>query len=97
MARSLRIKESGDRDYIYILACLEAFGSRHGMPRSILTNQGKQFENDLFKNFHHAFSIQMKRNARYHPAYERQIGRFNGTLVTTIARFVSADQRDCMV
>ena len=77
-----------------ILACLEDFVSRHGMPRSILTDQGKQFESQLFKNFCHAFNIQKKRTTSYHPACNGQIERFNGTIVKTIARFVSADQRD---
>ena len=64
------------------------------MPRSILTDQGKQFESQLFKNFCHAFNIQKKRTTSYHPACNGQIERFNGTIVKTIARFVSADQRD---
>ena len=34
-----------------ILACLEDFVSRHGIPRSILTDQGKQFESQLLKFF----------------------------------------------
>ena len=91
MARSLCHK---NQETETILACLEDFVSRHGMPRSILTDQGKQFESQLFKNFCHAFNIQKKRTTSYHPACNGQIERFNGTIVKTIARFVSADQRD---
>ena len=77
-----------------ILTCLEDFISRHGLPDAILTDQGRNFESQLFKSFLQSFGIIKKRTTSYHPACNGQIERFNGTLVKIIARYVATNQKD---
>ena len=77
-----------------ILTCLEDFISRHGLPDAILTDQGRNFESQLFKSFFESFGIIKKRTTSYHPACNGQIERFNGTLVNIIARYVATNQKD---
>ena len=77
-----------------ILTCLEDFISRHGLPDAILTEQGRNFESQLFKSFLQSFEIIKKRTTSYHPACNGQIKRFKGTLVKIIARYVATNQKD---
>ena len=77
-----------------ILTCLEDFISRHGLSDAILTNQGRNFESQLFKSFLQSFGIIKKSTTSYHPAFNGQIERFNGMLVKIIVRYVATNQKD---
>jgi transposase InsO family protein len=77
-----------------IIGCLEDFISRHGVPEAILTDQGRNFEAQLFKSFCQSFGITKKRTTSYHPSCNGNIEQFNGTLVKILARYVSSHQKD---
>jgi len=51
-----------------------------GFPDAILTDQGRQFESDLFKDFLNAFGIKKLRSNPYTPQTNGVCERFNGTL-----------------
>ena len=77
-----------------VLQCLEDLISRHGIPTIILSDQGRNFEAKLFKQFCDKYGIQKRRTTPYHPQCNGMVERFNGTLVKIIARFVSSNQKD---
>ena len=54
--------------------------SRVGIPREVLTDQGKQFTSDLMKEVGRLLSIKQLTTTPYHPACNGLVERFNGTL-----------------
>ena len=54
--------------------------NRVGIPREVLTDQGKQFTSDLMKEVGSLLSIKQLTTTPYHPACNGLVKRFNGTL-----------------
>ena len=54
--------------------------SRVGIPREVLTDQGKQFTSDLMKEVGRLLSLKQLTTTSYHPACNGLVERFNGTL-----------------
>ncbi|KRX36866.1 Gag-Pol polyprotein [Trichinella britovi] len=64
--------------------------SRMGMPEEIVTDQGRTFDSQLFKELYWLFKIQKLRTTPYRPQANGQFKRMNRTLLTTLS-IASAD------
>ena len=60
--------------------------SRVGVPREILSDQGKQFTSDLMKEVSRILSIRQLTTTPYHPACNGLVERFNGTLKSMLRK-----------
>ena len=63
----------------------DKFFSHYGWPEKILTDQGKSFENRLFRELCVMAEIQKIRTTAYHPQGNGACERFNGTLINMIS------------
>ena len=70
------------------------FFSRYGMPKRLLTDQGKQFESQLFKELCKRMEIEKIRTSPYKPSTNGYIERFHRTLNSMLAKVVAQNQRD---
>ena len=68
--------------------------SRHGVPYKILTDQGRNFESDLWKKVFDVMGIEKLRTSAYHPKTDGQVERFNRTLKALLTSFVNDRQND---
>jgi len=73
---------------------IDNFFSRFGMPRRILTDQGKEFESILFKELCEKMGIQKIRTSPYQQSTNDCIERFHRTLNSMIGKVVQYDQRN---
>ena len=62
--------------------------SRHGVPRSILSDQGKQFKCRLFEVLCEKFKISNIHSSPYHPQSNGVVERFHGTLVPMLRKAI---------
>lgn len=68
------------------------FLSRFGMPLSIHTDQGRNFESELFKGMCTLLGIHKTRTSPYRPACNGLVERFNSTLIKMIKAFLDGKQ-----
>ena len=68
--------------------------SRYGAPERIHTDQGRNFEAQLFKEMCTLFSIEKTRMTPYHPQSDGMVERMNRTLQDMLAKYVSDHQCD---
>ena len=68
--------------------------SRFGAPERIHTDQGQNFEAQLFKEMCHLFSIEKTRTMPYHPQSDGMVERMNRTIKDMLAKYVAKRQRD---
>ena len=68
--------------------------SRFGMPKKLLTDQGKEFESELFKELCNKMEIQKVRTSPYKPSTNGCVERFHRTLNAMLGKIVSYSQRD---
>lgn len=73
---------------------VSTFVSRYGVPRQIITDQGRQFESALFQELCHLLDIDKTRTSAFHPQSNGLIERFNRTMEDMISKYVATDQRD---
>ncbi len=59
---------------------------RHGIPRAILSDQGKQFESELFNQLCTKLKINKFRSSPYHPQSNGIVERFHGTLIPMLRK-----------
>ena len=71
---------------------VEQWVCRLGTPRSIHTDQGRQFESHLFKEMCQLLKMQKTRTSPYHAESDGMIERFNRTLISMLALFVQDNQ-----
>lgn len=58
--------------------------ARFGVPKFIVTDQGRQFESQLFSELSHLLGFQRKRTTSYHPQSNGMIERWHRSLKTAI-------------
>ena len=68
--------------------------ARFGIPDKIHSDQGKQFESNLFKELYEMLQIDKTRTTAYHPQSDGMVERFNRTLVSMIGIFVNDHHSD---
>ena len=68
--------------------------SRFGMPMRILTDQGTEFESNLFQELCRCMGIEKVRTTPYKPSTNGCVERFHRTLNSMIAKVVQDNQRD---
>ena len=60
--------------------------SRVGVPREVLSDQGKQFTSDLMKEVSRLLSMKQLTTTPYHPSCNGLVERFNGTLKSMLRK-----------
>jgi len=66
----------------------------HGCPLQILTDQGSNFESQLFQEICRRLSVDKIRTSPYKPSTNGNIERFHATMHSMIAKLVAENQRD---
>jgi len=67
---------------------------KHGVLESLLSDQGRNFESNLFKEFLELLDVHKLRTTPYHPQCDGQTERFNKTLISMLRTFVNENQDD---
>ena len=67
---------------------------RFGFPTQLHSDQGREFESDLFQAMCSLLGIEKTRTVSYNPKSDGLIERFNRTLAAMLAMFVDANQKD---
>ena len=70
----------------------EEWVCRFGAPRSIHSDQGRNFESTLFRELCRLLDIKKTRTSPYHPQSDGLIERFNRTLLSMLSLFVDDNQ-----
>ena len=73
---------------------VEEFVCRFGVPISIHTDQGRQFESALFQELCELLDIEKSRTTPFHPQCDGLVERMNRTLENMMSVFISEHQRD---
>ena len=73
---------------------VEQFICRFGVPSEIHTDQGSQFESELFTKTCEYLGIQKTRTSGYHPMSNGLVERLNRTLEHMLSMFVNSHQND---
>ena len=68
--------------------------SRYGMPRRLLTDQGAEFESQLFQELCRRMGIEKIRTTPYQPSTNGVVERFHRTLNSMLGKVVKLNQRD---
>ena len=74
--------------------CFVDLISRFGVPKSILTDQGTNFESALVKRICELLGISKLRCTAVHPQTDGQTERFNRTLCDSLTHYVNSNQTD---
>lgn len=68
--------------------------SRYGVPNEIHSDQGRNFESQIFSEMCNLLGIRKTRTTPLHPQSDGMVERFNKTLKDHLAKVVSENQRD---
>lgn len=68
--------------------------SRYGVPYFIHSDQGRNFEANVFRNVLSRLGIEKTRTTPLHPQSDGMVERFNRTLLDYLAKFVESNQRN---
>ncbi|KAK3084611.1 hypothetical protein FSP39_016239 [Pinctada imbricata] len=75
-------------------AAIDGFFARFGYPFEIFTDQGRNFESDLFKNLCAQLQIHKARTTPYRPSGNGQVERYNRTLMDAIRCYINDRPED---
>ena len=73
---------------------VEEVVARFGTPRIIHSDQGRQYESELFAEMCRFLNIQKTRTTPYHPQSDGMVERFNRTLTSMLSAYVQENQSD---
>ena len=73
---------------------VEEVVARFGVPSSIHSDQGRQYESELFSEMFRVLHIKKTRTTPYHPQSDELVERFNKTLVTMLSAYVNEHHSD---
>ena len=73
---------------------VKEFICRFGVPRALHSDQGRQFESELFQKTCKILGIEKTRTTPYHPQSDGQVERFNRTLKVMLSSYTSPNQKD---
>ena len=73
---------------------VEEVVTRFGVPQVIHSDQGRQFESNLFKELCSLLGIPKARTTPYHPQSDGMVERFNQTLDNMLSAHVTDNHRD---
>lgn len=62
---------------------------RYGIPLTVHSDQGRQYESIPFKEMCKVLHIKKTRTTPYHPQSDGMVERFNKTLVTILSAYVN--------
>lgn len=68
--------------------------ARFGVPNQIHSDQGRQYESQLFQELCQLLRIQKTRTTPYHPQSDGMVERFNKTLATMLSTYVNEFHSD---
>ena len=71
---------------------VEEFVARFGAPLEIHTDQGRNFQSDMFRAVCKLLGVTQTRTTPYHPASNGQVERFNRSLLQMIRCYTEKDQ-----
>ena len=73
---------------------VEQIVSRHGVLAEILSDRGKAFLSDLFKEAERLLGFHKVNTMAYHPQMDRLVKRFNRTLIAMLAKTTEKGGQD---
>ena len=73
---------------------MDNFFSRFGMPKRLLSDQGAEFESELFRELCRWMGIEKIRSSPYRPTTNGTVERFHRTLNSMLGKVVAQNQRD---
>ena len=73
-------------------ALVKGIFCRHGIPKQVLSDQGKEFINNILSEVYKLLGINQLKICTYHPSLNGTVERFNRTLGDLIAMFVNDNQ-----
>ena len=73
---------------------VDNFISRFGCPNMIHTDQGRNFDGNLFREVCELLEITKTRTTPFHPSSNGQIERYNAVIIQTIRCFLKGNQKD---
>ena len=82
------IRTSNQTALVTVQAAWDHFFSKYGFSEKIVTDQGTQFEGNLFKELCKVADITKLRTTTYHPQGNGNCERFNSTLINMIRTLV---------
>ena len=74
-------------------AAINKFFARFGYPYEIFTDQGRNFESELFREICKLLGIQKARTTPYRPSGKGQVERYNHTLMDALSCYVDDQPR----
>lgn len=73
---------------------VKEFICRYGAPEKIHSDQGRNFESQLFQEMCKLFAMEKTRTTPYHPESDGMVERMNRTVQDMLAKYVADHQRD---
>ncbi|PFX16158.1 Retrovirus-related Pol polyprotein [Stylophora pistillata] len=70
------------------------FIARHGAPRVLLSDRGKNFLSKVVADVSKVFHIHKVNTSSYHPQTDGSVERFNSTLCQSLSKYVAKNQKD---
>ena len=71
--------------------------SRFGIPYFVHSDQGRQFESNIFKEMCTLLGIEKTRTTPYHPKSDGMVERFNRTLEAMLSAYVDDNHKDIYI